>query len=172
MLKTAFDSALEIIATLVKDFKASEVHHLSPAYSEAQVRKDYIDNFWTALGWDVNHVAQRNPYEQEVKVELSQRHGNYNKHADYAFSLAPNFRDTLFIVEAKKPAKNLRDADCCYQAVRYGYNAGNPFVLLHDFEQLLVLNSTRKPNVETAAAQVSASKVWALALFRSPDRHP
>jgi hypothetical protein len=72
MVKTAFDSALEIIATLVKDFKASEVHHLSPAYSEAQVRKDYIDNFWTALGWDVNHVAQRNPYEQEVKVDRVQ----------------------------------------------------------------------------------------------------
>jgi hypothetical protein len=31
--------------------------------------KDFIDKFWIALGWDVNHDTQTNPYEQDVKVE-------------------------------------------------------------------------------------------------------
>jgi len=35
----------------------------------AEVRKDFIDKLWIALGWDVNHDEQKNSYEQEVKVE-------------------------------------------------------------------------------------------------------
>ncbi len=30
---------------------------------------DFIDKFLIALGWDVNHDLQTNPYAQEVKVE-------------------------------------------------------------------------------------------------------
>jgi len=30
---------------------------------------DFVDKFFVALGWDVNHNIQTNPYEQEVHVE-------------------------------------------------------------------------------------------------------
>src|SRR4051812_37962946 len=36
-------------------------------------RADFIDDFFTALGWDVRHREQQNPYEQEIKIEKTQR---------------------------------------------------------------------------------------------------
>jgi adenine-specific DNA-methyltransferase len=61
--------AFHTVSQLVNDFKANEKHYLSPQYQEAEVRKDFIDKFFIALGWDVHHDIQNNPYEQEVKVK-------------------------------------------------------------------------------------------------------
>jgi|ERR1019366_4832608 hypothetical protein len=64
-----FETAFEKISELVATFQANETYYFSSEYNEAQVRKDFIDKFLTALGWDVNHHIQKNPYEQEVRVE-------------------------------------------------------------------------------------------------------
>src|SRR5437763_4055119 len=101
-----FEAALESVRRLVADFEQHEKSYLAPSYSGWDVRKDFIDKFWIALGWDVNHEEQKNPYEQEVKVERSVDVKGRTKKADYAF-LAPNFRDVRFFVEAKKPARNI-----------------------------------------------------------------
>jgi adenine-specific DNA-methyltransferase len=145
----SFDSALERIEHLVTDFRKNEKHYLSPAYSEAQARLDYIDKFWIALGWDVNHEKQTNPYEQEVKVERGVDVKGRRKKADYAF-LAPNFRDVRFFVEAKKPARNIDNPDDYFQTIRYGWNAQTPLSVLSDFEQFRVLDCRYKPDVQFA----------------------
>lgn len=54
-----FSSAFSGLQILIHDFSASESHFLSPQYSEAEVRKDFIDKFFTLLGWEVDHVAQK-----------------------------------------------------------------------------------------------------------------
>ena len=69
MSTSAFERAHESTCKLVATFEANEARYLSSAYQEAEVRKDFIDKFFAALGWDVNHDEQTNPYEQEVKVE-------------------------------------------------------------------------------------------------------
>jgi len=66
---TAFDEAFQRVQQLAHTFHANEKRYLSPDYQEAEARKDFIDKFWIALGWDVNHDAQTNPYEQEVEME-------------------------------------------------------------------------------------------------------
>jgi len=109
-----FSTALRQIAALVDTFQ-SHPHD----YSEAQARKDFIDKFWIALGWDVNHERQTNPYEQEVKVERDVSISGRARRADYAF-LAANFRDVRFFVEAKRPGAGLGTPDDCFQVVRYG----------------------------------------------------
>jgi hypothetical protein len=63
------EEARRKVALLVQAFHSGREKFLSAEYSEAQARIDFIDKFWTALGWDVNHERQTNPYEQEVKVE-------------------------------------------------------------------------------------------------------
>jgi hypothetical protein len=68
-MPTGFDSAFARIRELVADFRANEKFYLSQEYQEQEARRDFIDKFWLALGWDVNHETQRNPFEQEVKVE-------------------------------------------------------------------------------------------------------
>ena len=108
MKEQNFDSAYEKVKELVIKFQQGEKHYLSQFYQEAEVRQDFLDNFFTALGWDVTHKEQKNPYEQEVKIEKGVRVSGAQKRADYSFAIAPNFRDPLFFVEAKKPAKALR----------------------------------------------------------------
>jgi len=118
----AFDDAFARVKQLVADFKANEHYFLSPAYQEQEARRDFIDKFWIALGWDVNHDTQKNPCGQEVKVERKE-HGHSQRRADYAFYLAPNFRDVKFYVEAKKPHGDIATADNYFQAARYGWSS-------------------------------------------------
>lgn len=99
--ESAFEQANRRIKELVETFQANESLYLSSSYQEAEARKDFIDKFFTALGWDVNHDIQTNPYEQEVKVEPAVQAGGQRR-ADYAFHLAPEHRDVRFFVEAKK----------------------------------------------------------------------
>src|SRR5690242_12413229 len=101
-----FERAYNIICSLAEKFKTNVDYYTSPTYQEAEARKDFIDKFFIALGWDVNHDEQINPYEQEVKVEKPQKQQESisQKRADYAFFASPNFKDVRFFVEAKKPS--------------------------------------------------------------------
>src|SRR2546427_10839193 len=114
MAVQTFAEAFERVKQLVTIFSENEQRYLSQGYIEAQARLDFIDKFWIALGWDVNHTQQKNPYEQDVRVERNVDVKGRRKKADYAF-LAPNFRDVRFFVEAKKPSANIQNADDYFQ---------------------------------------------------------
>ncbi|MBN4998078.1 N-6 DNA methylase [Stenotrophomonas maltophilia] len=140
---------------------------LQSVYQEAEARKDFIDPLLKALGWDVDHETQHNPYEQEVKVERSIRTARSNRRADYAFYLAPNFHDVRFFVEAKKPSVDVsRDSDAHFQTLRYGYSANTPLAILTDFEQIIVLDCRRRPHPDSALDQ--AWKSWHYTSFKDP----
>ena len=148
-MPSTFDQAFEQVQQLAADFKANEKFYLSPAYQEAEARRDFIDKFLIALGWDVNHDTQKNPYEQEVKVERKE-HGVSQRRADYAFYMAPNFRDVRFYIEAKKPYGDIATADNYFQVIRYGCSGQTPIAALFDFEQFEIVDCRFKPDVATA----------------------
>ncbi len=148
--QNAFEFAFNTIKKLVDDFEKGKLHFLDPSYSESQARLDFIDKFFVALGWDVGHVTDKNPYEQEVKVELNVNVQGRKKRADYAFYLKPNFRDVVFYVEAKKPSVQIANADDYFQTIRYGYNSHTPLAILTDFEQLHILDCRYSPSIETS----------------------
>ena len=56
MIPQDFADAFERIKDLVSIFSQNEERYLSPGYSEAQARLDFIDKFWIALGWDVRYL--------------------------------------------------------------------------------------------------------------------
>lgn len=155
MSATTLDIAWEQIQQLAADFRANETHFLSPGYQEAEVRRDFIDKLLIALGWDVNHEQQKNPYEQEVKVERGVEAGGQRR-ADYAFYVAPNFRDVRFFVEAKKPFGDIATKDNYFQVIRYGWNSKTPLAILTDFEQFQIVDCRYKPDVDTALNQCVA----------------
>jgi len=144
------EKSLELVRQLVNDFREHEKAYLAPSYQESQVRQDFIDKFFTALGWDVSHQRQKNPYEQEVKIENRMRTEGTQRRADYAFFIAPNFRDVKFFVEAKKPAHDLANPNYYYQTIRYGWNKTTPIAVLTDFEEFHILDCRYKPNIKTA----------------------
>jgi adenine-specific DNA-methyltransferase len=151
-MPSGFDLAFAKVKELVAVFRANESFYLSPAYQEQEARRDFIDKFWLALGWDVNHETQKNPFEQEVKVERRE-YGFSQRRSDYAFYLAPNFRDVKFYVEAKKPHGDIATADNYFQTIRYGWSSSTPVAVLHDFEQFEILDCRYRPHVDTALAQ-------------------
>jgi hypothetical protein len=157
-----------------RDFRANEKFHLSPAYSdesragqEQEARHDFIDKFWLALGWDVNHETQKNPFEQEVKVERKE-HGFSQRRADYAFYLAPNFRDVKFYVEAKKPHGDIATADNYFQTIRYGWSSSTPVAVLHDFEQFEIVDCRYRPHLDTALSQ--NLRKYHFSLYEDPQK--
>ena len=84
MIPNDFDSAFEQVIELVNDFTKDLANCNRPEYNESQLRKDYIDKFFIALGWDVNHEQQRNIYAQEVRVEKTIKNiAARTKFADY-----------------------------------------------------------------------------------------
>lgn len=148
-MQNTFDEAFSLVTKLVADFDARRDYFMASSYKEAQARKDFIDKFWSALGWDVDHVTQTNPYEQEVKVEVPGEGEAIGRSADYAFYVAPNFRDVRFFVEAKKPSVKLKTADNYFQTLRYGW-AGGPLSVLTDFEEMHILDCRFKPDIDSA----------------------
>jgi type I restriction-modification system DNA methylase subunit len=152
-LTEAFEQAFTLVQVLAKDFEANKIHFLSPSYQESEVRKDFIDKLLIALGWDVNHDRQKNPFEQEVKVERGVSVHGSQRRADYAFYVAPNFRDVRFFVEAKKPFGDIATSQNCFQIVRYGWNSQTPVAILTDFEQFHIMDCRYKPNIDSALTQ-------------------
>ncbi len=144
------NKSLSIVRQLVEDFKQQESAFLSPTYQESRVRQDFIDKFFAALGWDVTHLLQKNPYEQEVVIENRVHAEGSQRRADYAFHIAPNFRDVKFFAEAKKPSRNLANPDDYYQAIRYGWNKKTSLVVLTDFEEFHIIDCRYEPDIATA----------------------
>ena len=145
-----FELAHEIIKGLVINFQAKESYYLKSDYQEAETRKDFIDKFFIALGWDVNHDHQKNPYEQEVKVEPPVLVEGRNKRADYSFALAPNYREPRFYAEAKKPSVELKSPQNYFQTIRYAWNRATPLAVLTNFYEFHVLDCRYKPNLENS----------------------
>ncbi len=149
-----FEESFADIKELATRFGENEAAYLSSKYQEAEVRQDFLDKFWLALGWDIYHQEHPNPYEREVKIEKSVMVGDRGKRADYAFYTAPNFLQARFMAEAKKPSRQLENQYDCFQAIRYGWNSNTPLAVLTDFEQFIVLDSRYKPTVERSLSGI------------------
>jgi type I restriction-modification system DNA methylase subunit len=140
---SAFDLAFEKVGALVRLFQKDEAYFLSSKYQESEARKDFIDKFWIALGWDVHHDTQTNPREQEVKIERGDSIST--RKADYAFYLKPDYQRPQFLVEAKKPSVQLAQADFYFQTARYGFNTSTSVSVLTSFREFHIIDCRRKP---------------------------
>jgi adenine-specific DNA-methyltransferase len=142
----AFDKAFQDVKKLAEQFQDNLAYYTKAEYQEAEARMHFINPFFEALGWDVTSKHHPNPYEQEVKVEKTQKQqqSKAQKRADYAFFMAPNFKDVKFFVEAKKPAVELKHPDNYFQTIRYGWNANTPIAVLTDFEQFHIIDCRYK----------------------------
>ena len=88
------------------------------------------------------------PIRQQEEGENKLNTSGSQRRADYAFFIAPNFRDVKFFVEAKKPSRNLANLDDYYQTIRYGWNSNTSIAVLTDFEEFHVLDCRYKPKSE------------------------
>jgi len=108
--------------------------HLSPSqikgYLEANTRKDFILPLFQTLGWDV--------YNQSSYDEVTEEYQVSGKRVDYAFKIDGIIQ---FFLEAKSLPENLYDEKWAEQAFNYAWHKSIPWVILCDFEGLMVFNA-------------------------------
>ena len=112
-------------------------------YNEAQLRQDFTDPFFHALGWDVNNNKGHSEAYREVLHEEPVRIRGATKFFDYTFRIGGVRK---FIVETKKPSVSIKDdAEAALQLRRYAWNAKLPLSILTNFEEWAVYDCTLKP---------------------------
>jgi type I restriction-modification system DNA methylase subunit/predicted type IV restriction endonuclease len=132
-----------IVLDLVERFDRSRTAYLNPSYNETQVRREFIDPFFKALGWDVDNSAGNAPQYREVVHEDAIKVGIETRAPDYSFRIGPQRK---FFVEAKKPAVNLKDDPApAYQLRRYAWSAKLPLSIVTDFQEFAVYDCRVKP---------------------------
>ncbi|HEX7377975.1 MAG TPA: DNA methyltransferase, partial [Pirellulales bacterium] len=133
-----------IIAELVERFERNRDSYQASGYNETQLRREFLDPFFKALGWDVDNERGHAEAYKDVIHEDAIKVGGATKAPDYCFRIGGR---RIFFLEAKKPAVNLRDdVSAAFQLRRYAWSAKLPLSILCDFEELAVYDCRIKPD--------------------------
>lgn len=95
----------EIIELIERFDRNTEAYRLG-RYNETQLRREFLDPFFDALGWDVNNHKGFAEAYKEVVHEDAIKVGGATKAPDYCFRIGGTRK---FFVEAKKPFVNVKD---------------------------------------------------------------
>lgn len=136
---------LQKVQELVTRFNEQLPAYKRADYNETQTRRDFIDPFFKALGWDIDNSQGSAESYREVIHEDRVKVGKATKAPDYSFRLSGGQR--LFFVEAKKPSVLIKDdIQPAYQVRRYGWSAKLNVSVITDFEEFAIYDCTKKPN--------------------------
>src|SRR4051812_41367251 len=124
---------------LVERFKRDRESYLSSHYNETQLRREFVDPLFEALGWDVDNTGGFAEAYKDVVHEDSIRIGGGAKSPDYSFRIGGVRK---FFVETKKPAIRLKaDKSSAFQLRRYAWSAKLPVSILTNFEAFAVYDT-------------------------------
>jgi len=142
--KISFMNPPPEIATLIERFERNRDAYLSGDYNEAQLRREFIDPFFAALGWDVENKQGFAEAYKDVIHEDAIKIGGATKAPDYCFRIGGGRK---FFVEAKKPSVNLKDdAGPAFQLRRYAWSAKLSLSILTNFAEFAVYDCRLKPS--------------------------
>ena len=137
-------TAPDTVYQLVEKFDRNSAAYKRRDYNETQLRIEFVNPLFEALGWDVRDRTQVS-HETRVLVE------GKPKHPDYGFRIG---KTTHFYLETKKPALNLKDDPSpAYQLRRYGWSGNLPVSILSDFEEFIVYDCRIQPHKNDPASK-------------------
>ena len=130
------------VRQLVERFEREQSRFLQPGYNEAQLREQFVNPFFRALGWDLG---------EEVLHEARLRSGGSVKHPDYTF-LAGNRR--AFYVETKKPAIDIGNSvEPAEQLRSYGWSGDTALGILTNFAEFAIYDCRIEPKQGDSPAE-------------------
>jgi hypothetical protein len=142
--------APQIILDLVERFTQQIESYKSGKYGETEVRREFIDPFFQALGWDIDNKGGYAEAYKDVIHEDAIKVGGTTKAPDYCFRIGGQRK---FFVEAKKPSVNIAtDISPAFQLRRYAWTAKLPLSILTDFEEFAVYDCRVHKPVKTDKA--------------------
>ncbi len=136
---------------LVEHFQRNLDQYRSSGYKEAEVRREFIDPFFEALGWDVqNRRKYAEAYKDVVHEPSLDQEDAPSRAPDYSFQPAGHIK---FFVEAKKPSVNLDENHSpALQLRRYGWTQQLPISILTNFAEFAVYDCRMEPGPADGAS--------------------
>ena len=144
-------SVPQTIRELVERFERQSDSYRSPQYNEAQLRREFLDPFFKALGWDMDNEQGCAEAYKDVIHEDAIKVGEATKAPDYCFCIGGTRK---FFLEAKRPSVDIKhDVAPAFQLRRYGYTLSLPLNILSDFEEFAVYDCRFKPDQHDNASR-------------------
>jgi type I restriction-modification system DNA methylase subunit len=138
-VSAAPDAVLELAERFDRNLDA----YRSGRYNETQLRREFVDPLFEALGWDVNNTRGWAEAYKEVIHEDAVKVGGATKAPDYSFRVGGVRK---FFVETKKPSVYIKkDIHPAFQLRRYAWSAKLPLSILTDFEEFAVYDTRVRP---------------------------
>ena len=132
------------IVDLVDRFENNLASYKSGHYNETQVRREFVDPFFKALGWDIDNEQGFAEAYKDVIHEDAVKVGTTTKAPDYSFRIGGQRK---FFLEAKKPSVDIKDdIHPAFQLRRYAWTMKLPLSVLTDFEEFAVYDCNVKPD--------------------------
>ena len=143
------DLTLQIqqVKTLVDTFHSHFEQYHRATYNETEVRVDFVNPLFRALGWDLLNERGLPQHLREVRHEahvvVEEVGENRKKRPDYSFRSGT---ETCFFLETKKPAVDIKTAaEPAFQLRRYGWSGNLTVSILTNFTDLLIYDCSVRP---------------------------
>jgi type I restriction-modification system DNA methylase subunit len=135
--------SLKQISSLVDRFQRNIDAYHSSAYNETQLRIEFIDPFFEALGWDITNNAGYAEQYKDVIHEDAIKIAGATKAPDYCFRIGGARK---FFLETKKPSIDIKiQTSPAYQLRRYAWSAKLPISILTDFQEMAIYDCRLRP---------------------------
>src|SRR5438874_12761493 len=136
-------SCPDTVKKFIERFTQQSGQVRSSEYNETQLRIDFVNPLFAALGWDMDNAQGFAEQYREVVHEDRVKVAGATKAPDYSFRIGGVRK---FFLEAKKPAVDIKQAwEPAYQLRRYAWSAKLAVSLLTDFEELAIYDCRIKP---------------------------
>jgi hypothetical protein len=137
------------VAVLVETFRNNEADYAHHEFKETQLRRQFLDPLFAALGWDMSNTAGYAEAYKEVVHEDAIRVRDETKAPDYAFRIGGQRK---FFVEAKKPSVNIKDDPApALQLRRYSWTVGLSLGILTNFQEISIYDTRIRPRAADKA---------------------
>jgi len=148
------DECSDQLKVLIDAFGKGYTDYKKGAYSEAQVRIDFLNPLLKCFGWDVDNEARKTQLFREViqeeSIDVEEEDKITKKNPDYTLK---QFGQRSLFLEAKKISIDITTEKApAFQTRRYGWSANLPFSVLTNFEHLVFYDCTLKPELEDLAS--------------------
>ncbi|HVM50920.1 MAG TPA: N-6 DNA methylase [Candidatus Acidoferrum sp.] len=138
------------VLELIERFDRNHDAYCSPHYNETQLRREFLDPLFKALGWDMENEQGYAEAYKDVVHEDAIKVGEATKAPDYSFRIGGTRK---FFLEAKRPSVDIKhDASPAFQLRRYAWTTKLPLSILSDFEEFAVYDCRFKPHHRDDAA--------------------
>jgi hypothetical protein len=154
------------LLALVDTFGRNLDSYLDPDYKETELRREFLDPLFAALGWDIDNTAgYAEAYKDVIHEETLKISGVAATAPDYSFRIGGTRK---FFVEAKKPSVKIKeDPAPAAQLRRYSFSAKLPLGIVTDFHEFAIYDTRLRPR-ETDKA--SAGRIFYCTFDQYPEK--